>query len=82
MVRDTGFEPVTPTVSRWCSTTELTAHVIAKACYSAKSSPDLQEGIRRNLGPLETGRDKHFKPQKITKTAKNSEGFFNEEERF
>ena len=25
MVRDTGFEPVTPTVSRWCSTTELTA---------------------------------------------------------
>lgn len=26
MVRDTGFEPVTPTVSRWCSTTELTAH--------------------------------------------------------
>src|SRR5687768_5380536 len=27
MVRDTGFEPVTPTVSRWCSTTELTAHL-------------------------------------------------------
>ena len=26
MVRDTGFEPVTPTVSRWCSTAELTAH--------------------------------------------------------
>ena len=26
MVRDTGFEPVTPTVSMWCSTTELTAH--------------------------------------------------------
>ena len=27
MVRDTGIEPVTPTVSRWCSTAELTAHV-------------------------------------------------------
>ena len=26
MVRDTGFEPVTPSVSRKCSTTELTAH--------------------------------------------------------
>jgi hypothetical protein len=26
MVRDTGFEPVTPAVSRQCSTTELTAH--------------------------------------------------------
>ena len=26
VVRDTGFEPVTPTVSRWCSTTELNAH--------------------------------------------------------
>src|SRR5260370_32950212 len=25
MVRDTGLEPVTPTVSRECSTTELTA---------------------------------------------------------
>ena len=25
MVRDTGFEPVTPSVSRKCSTTELTA---------------------------------------------------------
>ena len=25
MVRDTGFEPVTPAVSRQCSTTELTA---------------------------------------------------------
>lgn len=25
MVRGTGFEPVTPTVSVWCSTTELTA---------------------------------------------------------
>ena len=28
MVRGTGLEPVTPTVSRWCSTTELTALVI------------------------------------------------------
>ncbi len=27
MVRDTGFEPVTPAVSRQCSTTELTARV-------------------------------------------------------
>jgi hypothetical protein len=27
MVRGTGLEPVTPTVSRWCSTTELTALV-------------------------------------------------------
>ena len=27
MVRDTGIEPVTPTVSRWCSTAELTARV-------------------------------------------------------
>ena len=26
MVRDTGFEPVTPSVSRKCSTPELTAH--------------------------------------------------------
>ncbi len=26
MVRDTGFEPVTPSVSGRCSTTELTAH--------------------------------------------------------
>jgi hypothetical protein len=26
MVRDTGFEPVTPSVSGKCSTTELTAH--------------------------------------------------------
>ena len=26
MVRDAGFEPATPTVSVWCSTTELTAH--------------------------------------------------------
>lgn len=26
MVRDTGFEPVTPTMSMWCSTPELTAH--------------------------------------------------------
>src|SRR5262249_18500901 len=25
VVRDTGFEPVTPTVSRWCSTAELIA---------------------------------------------------------
>ncbi len=25
MVRDTGFEPVTPTMSMWCSTPELTA---------------------------------------------------------
>ena len=29
MVRDTGLEPVTPTVSRWCSTTELTALAVA-----------------------------------------------------
>jgi hypothetical protein len=28
MVRDTGFEPVTPTMSMWCSTPELTAHDI------------------------------------------------------
>ncbi len=28
MVRDTGFEPVTPSVSGRCSTTELTAHEI------------------------------------------------------
>ena len=27
MVRDTGFEPVTPSVSGRCSTTELTAQV-------------------------------------------------------
>src|SRR5260221_599628 len=26
MVRDRGFEPLTPSVSRKCSTTELTAH--------------------------------------------------------
>lgn len=29
MVRGTGLEPVTPTVSRWCSTTELTALAVA-----------------------------------------------------
>ena len=28
MVRDRGFEPLTPSVSRKCSTTELTAHAI------------------------------------------------------
>src|SRR5260370_26632931 len=30
MVRDTGFEPVTPSVSRKCSTTELTALPVAE----------------------------------------------------
>src|SRR2546428_3594142 len=29
MVRDRGFEPLTPSVSRKCSTTELTAHILA-----------------------------------------------------
>lgn len=29
MVRGVGFEPTTPTVSRWCSTTELTALLFA-----------------------------------------------------
>ena len=29
MVRGAGFEPATPTVSRWCSTTELTALLFA-----------------------------------------------------
>ncbi len=28
MVRDTGFEPVTPSVSGRCSTTELTAQIL------------------------------------------------------
>jgi hypothetical protein len=36
MVRDTGFEPVTPTVSMWCSTTELTART-GKSASQAKS---------------------------------------------
>ncbi len=30
MMRDTGFEPVTPTVSGWCSTAELTARCKSK----------------------------------------------------
>ena len=36
MVRDTGFEPVTPTVSRWCSTTELTAQSASGASLSGR----------------------------------------------
>jgi hypothetical protein len=36
MVRDTGFEPVTPSVSRKCSTTELTAH---KRAVTVQSRP-------------------------------------------
>jgi hypothetical protein len=32
MVRDTGFEPVTPSVSRKCSTTELTAQLSLGDC--------------------------------------------------
>ncbi len=37
MVRDTGFEPVTPSVSGRCSTTELTA-LYGLKCMCAKSS--------------------------------------------
>ncbi len=41
MVRDTGFEPVTPAVSRQCSTTELTAPEnqppVCDACRSLAS---------------------------------------------
>lgn len=33
MVRDTGFEPVTPAVSRQCSTTELTAPSVMGGHY-------------------------------------------------
>ena len=29
MVRDAGFEPATPSVSRKCSTTELTAQLVS-----------------------------------------------------
>ena len=37
MVRDTGFEPVTPTMSMWCSTPELTA------LYSYKNKQRLSD---------------------------------------
>ena len=42
MVRDTGFEPVTPTVSRWCSTTEYST-----ATTSYKSEAILVSGWRQ-----------------------------------
>ena len=37
MVRDTGFEPVTPSVSGRCSTTELTAQ--SEADYATQGRP-------------------------------------------
>ncbi len=36
MVRDRGFEPLTPSVSRKCSTTELTAQAAKAGGYSRK----------------------------------------------
>lgn len=37
MVRDSGFEPLTPSVSGKCSTTELTAQAPKEGRYSRKS---------------------------------------------
>ncbi len=34
MERKTGFEPATPTLARWCSTTELLPHVAIKKAFS------------------------------------------------
>src|SRR5213593_4444814 len=37
MVRDRGLEPLTPSVSRKCSTTELTAQAAKAGAYSRKT---------------------------------------------
>src|SRR4051812_9283690 len=37
MERKTGFEPATPTLARWCSTTELLPHYIEGYFAFAKS---------------------------------------------
>src|SRR6185369_6664199 len=46
MVRDTGFEPVTPSVSRKCSTTELTAQPLGQPLfYAVRTGLDDPEGV-------------------------------------
>src|SRR5437867_888002 len=45
MVRDRGFEPLTPSVSRKCSTTELTAppELTLGNCFSLSVMPKLSQ---------------------------------------
>ncbi len=47
MVRDTGFEPVTPSVSGRCSTTELTAH-----CQKPSGVREARMDRRRHATPF------------------------------
>src|SRR5438046_976536 len=52
MVRDRGFEPLTPSVSRKCSTTELTAHILALTWQNSRRSG--KEEYRSSTGQKST----------------------------
>ena len=75
MVRDRGFEPLTPSVSRKCSTTELTAQQPGKAIGNLPSRqgqnpeprrPKMNENAKQNgpfqpsIKPLERPAERHF----------------------
>lgn len=48
MVRDTGFEPVTPAVSRQCSTTELTARETCSLYGLSWKNQGISSGMRND----------------------------------
>ena len=47
VVDDTGIEPVTPTMSMWCSTAEPIVHVLTVRTVLA--APSLQNGGRNGI---------------------------------
>jgi hypothetical protein len=69
MVRDRGFEPLTPSVSRKCSATELTAHPESTPdnCFISSVMPEIisEKPQRRKLIlalPLGAALDAHEVP--------------------
>ena len=64
MVRDTGFEPVTPSVSGRCSTTELTARVYPpKGSWIMRLGPGTCKAFFEGAGYFFEGRKKGGEPE-------------------